>query len=222
MAGAGLRHRLPAAARRRTGRRADAGVFAPNQWLQDRPRRRRDHHELGARDGAGLADHHAHDRRRRAGRGSRRASRSSRRPPIPSSTPTPSPGPSPTAAAGACAITCAMLRKAARAAREMLMEAAAAGVGRPVSEVTTEPGAVGPQAHRPASFPTASSWTRPAQLRCRRIRSSRLRTSSAISARDVGAATRPSKVNGSGIYGMDVQVPGMLDRLHRALPGLWR
>ena len=103
----------------------------------------------------------------------------------------------------------AMLRKAGAAAREMLMEAAAGEWGVPVGEVTTEPGAA---VHKPTGrkLPYGQLVDRAAQLPV--PQNPKLKTPDQF--RYIGKETRrrdtPSKVNGSGVYGMDVQVPGML------------
>jgi isoquinoline 1-oxidoreductase beta subunit len=103
----------------------------------------------------------------------------------------------------------AMLRKAGAAAREMLMEAAAKEWGVPVSEVTTEPGVA---VHKPTGrkLPYGQLVDKAAQLPV--PQNPKLKTPDQF--RYIGKETRrrdtPSKVNGSGVYGMDVQVPGML------------
>src|SRR4029450_4851650 len=103
----------------------------------------------------------------------------------------------------------AMLRKAGAAAREMLMQAAAQEWGVPVGEVTTEPGVVlhkgsgrrltyGQLVDKAAQLPVPQNPTLKAPAEVRHL-------GKELSRRDT-----PMKVNGSGIYGMDVRVPGML------------
>jgi isoquinoline 1-oxidoreductase subunit beta len=103
----------------------------------------------------------------------------------------------------------AMLRKAGAAAREMLMQAAAQEWGVSVSEVTTEPGVVvqrgsgrrlpyGQLVDRAATLPVPQNPTLKTRAEFRYI-------GKKVSRRDT-----PLKVNGSGVYGMDVRVPDML------------
>ena len=102
-----------------------------------------------------------------------------------------------------------MLRKAGAAGRQMLREAAAQEWGVPVDEVDTEPGAV---IHRPTGrrllygqlvdkaqgLPVPQNPTLKTKDQFRYIGKDRHRV-------DV-----PPKVNGQAVYGIDVQVPGML------------
>ena len=103
----------------------------------------------------------------------------------------------------------AMLRKAGAAAREMLMQAAAQEWGVSVSEVTTEPGVVvhkgsgrrltyGQLVDKAAQLPVPQNPTLKTRAELRYI------------GKEVARRDTPMKVNGSGIYGMDVRVPGML------------
>jgi isoquinoline 1-oxidoreductase beta subunit len=102
-----------------------------------------------------------------------------------------------------------MWRKAGAAARQMLMEAAATEWGVAVSEVDTEPGTV---VHKPTgrklTYGQLVDKAQPLPV----PQNPKLKTADKfryigkrISRRDV-----PSKVNGTAIYGIDVQVPGML------------
>jgi isoquinoline 1-oxidoreductase subunit beta len=103
----------------------------------------------------------------------------------------------------------AMLRKAGAAAREMLIQAAAQEWGVPVGEVTTEPGVVmhkgsgrrltyGQLVDKAAQLPVPQNPTLKSRAEFRYI------------GKEVTRRDTPMKVNGSGIYGMDVRVPGML------------
>jgi isoquinoline 1-oxidoreductase beta subunit len=102
-----------------------------------------------------------------------------------------------------------MLRKAGAAAREMLMQAAANEWGAPVGEVTTEPGVV---IHKPTGrrLPYGTLVDKAAQLPV--PQDPKLKTPDQF--RYIGKIVRrrdtPVKVNGTAIFGMDVQVPGML------------
>jgi len=102
-----------------------------------------------------------------------------------------------------------MLRKAGAAAREMLMQAAANEWGAPVGEVTTEPGVV---IHKPTGrrLPYGALVDKAAQLPV--PQDPKLKTPDQF--RYIGKFVRrrdtPVKVNGTAIFGMDVQVPGML------------
>ncbi|HEV2055988.1 MAG TPA: xanthine dehydrogenase family protein molybdopterin-binding subunit [Methylomirabilota bacterium] len=102
-----------------------------------------------------------------------------------------------------------MLRKAGAAAREMLMQAAANEWGAPVGEVTTEPGVV---IHKPTGrrLPYGALVDKAAQLLV--PQDPKLKTPDQF--RYIGKIVRrrdtPVKVNGTAIFGMDVQVPGML------------
>jgi isoquinoline 1-oxidoreductase beta subunit len=100
-------------------------------------------------------------------------------------------------------------RKAGAAARQMLREAAAQEWGVPVSEVDTEPGVV---IHRPTGrrlvygqlveraqqlpVPQNPTLKTPAQFR--------------YIGKDRKRLDAPAKVTGKAVYGVDVQVPGML------------
>ena len=103
----------------------------------------------------------------------------------------------------------AMLRKAGAAAHEMLMQAAAQEWGVSVSEVTTEPGVVvqkgggrrltyGQLVDRAATLPVPQNPTVKTRAEFRYI------------GKEVSRRDTPIKVNGSGVYGMDVRVPDML------------
>jgi isoquinoline 1-oxidoreductase subunit beta len=102
-----------------------------------------------------------------------------------------------------------MLRKAGAAAREMLMQAAANEWGAPVGEVTTEPGVV---IHKPTGrrLPYGALVDKAAQLPV--PQDPKLKTPDQF--RYIGKIIRrrdtPLKVNGTAIFGMDVQVPEML------------
>jgi isoquinoline 1-oxidoreductase beta subunit len=102
-----------------------------------------------------------------------------------------------------------MWRKAAAAAREMLKQAAANEWGVPVDQVTTEPDVV---IHKPTGrklpygqlvdkaqalpVPSSPKLKTPAEFRY---------IGKMVKRRDT-----PEKVNGKGVYGMDVVLPGML------------
>ena len=103
----------------------------------------------------------------------------------------------------------AMLPKAGPAAHEMVMQAAAQEWGVSVSEVTTEPGVVvqkgggrrltyGQLVDRAATLPVPQNPTVKTRPEFRYI------------AKEVSRRDTPNKVNGSGVYGMDVRVPDML------------
>jgi isoquinoline 1-oxidoreductase beta subunit len=102
-----------------------------------------------------------------------------------------------------------MLRKAGAVAREMLMQAAANEWGAPLGEVTTEPGVV---IHKPTGrrLPYGALVDKAAQLPV--PQDPKLKTPDQF--RYIGKIVRrrdtPVKVNGTAIFGMDVQVPGML------------
>jgi isoquinoline 1-oxidoreductase beta subunit len=102
-----------------------------------------------------------------------------------------------------------MLRKAGAAARAMLMQAAANEWGAPVGEVTTEPGVV---IHKPTGrrLPYGALVDKAAQLPV--PQDPKLKTPAEF--RYIGKIVRrrdtPAKINGTAIFGMDVQVPGML------------
>jgi isoquinoline 1-oxidoreductase beta subunit len=102
-----------------------------------------------------------------------------------------------------------MWRKAAASAREMLMQAAANEWGVPVSDVTTEPGAV---VHKPSGrrAPYGTLVDKAAQLPV--PQNPKLKDPSQF--RYIGKMVKrrdtPEKVTGKGVYGMDVQMPGLL------------
>jgi isoquinoline 1-oxidoreductase beta subunit len=103
----------------------------------------------------------------------------------------------------------AMWRKSAAAARDMLRQAAADEWGVPVDSVETEPGMV---VHRPTGRRLAYG-----QLvdRARLLpvpRSPKLKTPDQFRyiGKNLHRLDAPEKVTGRGVYGMDVQVPGML------------
>ena len=102
-----------------------------------------------------------------------------------------------------------MWRKAAASAREMLMQAAANDWGVPVSDVTTEPGAV---VHKPSGrrAPYGTLVDKAAQLPV--PQNPKLKDPSQF--RYIGKMVKrrdtPEKVTGKGVYGMDVQMPGLL------------
>ena len=102
-----------------------------------------------------------------------------------------------------------MLRKAGAAARQMLMQAAANEWGAPLGEVTTDPGVV---IHKPTGrrLPYGALVDKAAQLPV--PQDPKLKTPDQF--RYIGKIVRrrdtPVKVNGTAIFGMDVQVPGML------------
>jgi len=102
-----------------------------------------------------------------------------------------------------------MWRKAGAAAREMLMQAAANEWGVPVSSVETEPGAV---VHKPSGrrAPYGTLVDKAAELPV--PQNPKLKDPSQF--RYIGKMVKrrdtPDKVTGRGVYGMDIQVPGML------------
>jgi isoquinoline 1-oxidoreductase subunit beta len=102
-----------------------------------------------------------------------------------------------------------MWRKSGAAAREMLMQAAASEWGVPVSDVTTEPGVV---VHKPSGrrAPYGTLVDKAAQLPV--PQNPKLKDPSQF--RYIGKMVKrrdtPEKVNGKGVYGMDVQMPGLL------------
>jgi isoquinoline 1-oxidoreductase beta subunit len=102
-----------------------------------------------------------------------------------------------------------MWRKAGAAAREMLKQAAAQEWGVPVEELDTEPGIV---IHRPTGrrLPYGKLVDRAAQLPV--PQDPKLKSPDKFRYIGKGQPRRdsPEKVNGKAIYGMDVQVPGML------------
>jgi isoquinoline 1-oxidoreductase beta subunit len=102
-----------------------------------------------------------------------------------------------------------MLRKAGAAARQMLREAAAQAWGVPVDEVDTEPGVT---VHRPTGrrLPYGQLVDRAQQLPV--PQNPRLKTRDQF--RYIGKRQPrvdvPDKVTGRAVYGIDVEVPGML------------
>lgn len=103
----------------------------------------------------------------------------------------------------------ATLSKAGAAARQMLIAAAAAEWSVPADECTTEPGVVvhtksGRRANYGRLAARAATLTPPADPPLKDRKDFRI----------VGKATKrldtPAKVRGQAIYGMDVQLPGML------------
>src|SRR5438876_389060 len=102
-----------------------------------------------------------------------------------------------------------MLRKAGAAAREMLMQAGANEWGVPLDDVTTEPDVV-VQKSTGRRLPYSALVDKAAKLPV--PQNPKLKTPDQF--RYIGKAMprrdTPLKVNGAAIYGMDVQVPGML------------
>src|SRR5437867_2752735 len=103
----------------------------------------------------------------------------------------------------------AMWRKSAAAAREMLKQAAANEWGVPVEQVTTEPDVV---VHKPSGrrLKYAELVDKASQLPV--PQDPKLKTPDQF--RYIGKMVKrrdtPEKVNGKGVYGMDVVLPGML------------
>jgi len=112
-----------------------------------------------------------------------------------------------------------MWRKAAASAREMLKQAAANEWGVPVESVDTEEGAV---VHRPTGrrLPYGQLVDKAQALPV--PPNPKLKTPDQF--RYIGKAVKrrdtPDKVTGRGIYGIDVQVPGMLVGSIERCPGL--
>src|SRR3989442_2687265 len=112
-----------------------------------------------------------------------------------------------------------MWRKAAASAREMLKQAAANERGVPVESVDTEEGAV---VHRPTGrrLPYGQLVDKAQALPV--PPNPKLKTPDQF--RYIGKAVKrrdtPDKVTGRGIYGIDVQVPGMLVGSIERCPGL--
>src|SRR5438034_7416034 len=102
-----------------------------------------------------------------------------------------------------------MWRKSAAAAREMLKQAAANEWGVPVEQVTTEPDVV---VHKPSGrrLPYAQLVDKASQLPV--PQEPKLKTPDQF--RYIGKMVKrrdtPEKINGKGVYGMDVVLPGML------------
>jgi isoquinoline 1-oxidoreductase subunit beta len=103
----------------------------------------------------------------------------------------------------------AMWRKSAAAAREMLMQAAAEEWGVPVDTVDTEPGVV---VHKPTGrkLPYGRLVDRAQALPV--PQNPKLKTPDKFRyiGKNLHRLDSPDKATGRGIYGMDVQVPGML------------
>src|SRR2546428_525874 len=103
----------------------------------------------------------------------------------------------------------AMWRKAAAAAREMLMQAAANEWGVPVESVATEPGAV---VHKPTGRRLLYGQLVDRAQQLPVPQNPKLKTPDQF--RYIGKTVKrrdtPDKVTGRAIYGMDVKVPGML------------
>lgn len=102
-----------------------------------------------------------------------------------------------------------MWRKAGAAAREMLMRAAAEVWGVKVEEVDTEPGAV---VHKATGrrLPYGQLVDKAAQLPVPQDPKLKTPDKFRYIGKRVHRRDTPEKVNGAAIYGMDVQVPGML------------
>ena len=102
-----------------------------------------------------------------------------------------------------------MWRKAAAAARQMLRQAAADEWGVPVDTVETEPGVV---IHRPTGRRLAYGQLVDRAQRLPVPQNPKLKTPDQFRyiGKNLHRLDTPEKVTGRGIYGMDVQVPGML------------
>jgi isoquinoline 1-oxidoreductase beta subunit len=102
-----------------------------------------------------------------------------------------------------------MWRKAAAAAREMLKQAAANEWGVPVEQVETEPDTV---VHRPSGRRLAYALLvdKAAQLPVPENPKLKRKDQFRYIGKPVKRRDTPDKVTGRAIYGMDVQVPGML------------
>ncbi|HUM15376.1 MAG TPA: xanthine dehydrogenase family protein molybdopterin-binding subunit [Candidatus Nitrosotalea sp.] len=102
-----------------------------------------------------------------------------------------------------------MWRKSAAAAREMLRQAAAAEWGVPVDTVDTEPGVV---VHRPTGRKLAYGQLVDRAQALAVPQNPKLKTPDQFRyiGKNLHRIDAPEKVTGRGIYGMDVQVPGML------------
>src|SRR5437016_11014471 len=103
----------------------------------------------------------------------------------------------------------AMWRKAAAAAREMLMQAAANEWGVPVESVETEPGAV---VHRPTGRRLLYGQLVDRAQALPVPQDPKLKTPDKFRyiGKHVHRRDTPEKVTGRGIYGVDVRLPGML------------
>jgi isoquinoline 1-oxidoreductase beta subunit len=102
-----------------------------------------------------------------------------------------------------------MWRKAGAAAREMLMQAAADEWKVPVGEVETEPGVA---IHRPTGrrLPYGRLVDRAQSLPVPRNPRLKTRDQFRYIGKEVRRRDVPEKITGKAIYGMDVDVPGML------------
>jgi isoquinoline 1-oxidoreductase beta subunit len=100
-------------------------------------------------------------------------------------------------------------RKAAAAAREMLLEAAAKELGVPASELTTDQGVV---YHRPSGrkLTYAELADKAAQLPVPQDPKLKSPDQFKIIGKNVPRMDTPPKVSGRAVYGIDVKVPGML------------
>src|SRR5712691_10170590 len=103
----------------------------------------------------------------------------------------------------------AMWRKAAAAAREMLAQAAANEWGVPVESVETEPGAV---VHRATGRRLRYGQLVDKAQQLPVPQDPKLKTPDKFRyiGKYVHRRDTPEKITGRGVYGMDVQVPGML------------
>src|SRR6202050_1385150 len=104
------------------------------------------------------------------------------------------------------------LRIAGAQAHRVLLDAAAAHWGVPVSELTTEPSAVihKDSARRISYGEIAAFATVPAELPKVDEKDLKPASSFRLIGKDVGRIDVPLKVTGTAKYGMDVQVPGMV------------
>jgi isoquinoline 1-oxidoreductase subunit beta len=102
-----------------------------------------------------------------------------------------------------------MWRKSAAAAREMLRQAAADEWGVPVDSVDTEPGVV---VHRPTGRKLAYGQLVDRAQALPVPQSPKLKTPDQFRyiGKNLHRLDAPEKATGRGVYGMDVQVPGML------------
>jgi isoquinoline 1-oxidoreductase beta subunit len=102
-----------------------------------------------------------------------------------------------------------MWRKSAAAAREMLKQAAANEWGVPVDSVDTEPGVV---VHKPTGRKLAYGQLVDRAQALPVPQSPKLKTPDKFRyiGKNLHRLDSPDKATGRGIYGMDVQVPGML------------
>src|SRR3984957_16824613 len=104
------------------------------------------------------------------------------------------------------------LRIAGAQARRVLLDAAAAHWGVPVSELTTEPSVVihKNSARRISYVEIAAFATVPTELPKIEEKDLKPAASFRLIGKDVGRIDVPLKVTGTAKYGMDVQVPGMV------------